>query len=380
MPRASLDENFRTGQQVDQFASLTLKTGEYARLLIPGSKDDAWYEWVHAFRAPYFDEDTGRPVMEDKKRKDGTVYKQVYATTFVGGQICLGDPSVIEGSGNGLDPARCPACASAAKGTRDMAPDRRWAVPVIRYKCVSRGSIELQTPPTAEILVWSMTQRQFNALLDVRPEIRNLFDLPPDQDFEWRIADVVVWCEDENFKRNLFKAPLRPAYGKNAPQGAKVAELVKELWGTVANRPTVAQLRAACGREPDRDFMTTDVETVETAWRRVERFESGVPAVVPAGNGPLSGGVDAPLEKQLDDLLGENPGDDPLAGLSEFAPKQDASASSSAAEADDIFGDAPASQSASPVPAAGPPAGDAALVPAGTAAGKVQSFDDILAD
>jgi hypothetical protein len=375
MPRASLDENFRTGQQVDQFASLTLKTGEFARLLIPGNKDDVWYEWVHAFRAPYFDEDSGRPAMEDKKRKDGSVYKQVYATTFVGGQICLGDPSVIEGSGNGLDPARCPACASAAKGTRGMAPDRRWAVPVIRYKCVSRGSTELQTPPTAEILVWSMTQRQFNALLDVRPEIRNLFDLPADQDFEWRIADVVVWCEDENFKRFLFKAPLRPAYGKNAPQGAKVAELVRDLWGTVANRPTDEQLRAACGKAPDREFMTTDVETVEMAWRKVDRFESGAPV----DNGPVSGGGDKPLDEQLSGLLGDDPLADHPGGLEEFAPKGDEAA---APDVDDIFSDGPAAGAAQE--SAVDPLAEDVPVPAGAAAsngkGSVQSFTDILAD
>lgn len=388
MPRASLTENFRTGPQLDQFAGLTLKTGEYARLLIPVNKDEVWYEWVHAFRAPFFDEDSGKPAMEDKKRKDGVVYKQVYATTFVGGQICLGDPSVIEGSGNGLDPARCPACASAARGTRGMAPDRRWAVPVIRYKCVSRGSTELQTPPTAEILVWSMTQRQFNALLDVRPEIRNLFDLPPDQDFEWRIADVVVWCEDENFKRFLFKSPLRPAYGKNAPQGAKVAELVRDLWGTVANRPTEDQLRAACGKAPDREFMTTDVETVELAWRKVDRFEGGAPAVDPIGNGPVSGAGDKPLDQQLDDLLGDDPLADHPGGLEEFASREDEAAPASAFDTGDIFGesDPAAGGTREPVPAAAEadPLAEDMPVPAGAAAsngsGKVQSFTDILAD
>ena len=384
MPRASLDEKFRTGQQVDAFASLVLKTGEYARLLIPGNKDDVWYEWVHVFRAPYFDEDTGRPAMEDKKRKDGSVYKQVYGTTFVGGQICLGDPSVIEGSGNGLDPARCPACASAARGTRGMAPDRRWAVPVIRYKCTSRGSTELQTPPTAEILVWSLTQKQFNALLDVRPEIRNLFDLPAGHDFEWRIADVVVFCEDENFKRFLFKSPLRPAYGKNAPQGAKVGELVKDLWGTVANRPTDEQLRAACGRAPDREFMATDVETVEMAWRKVDRFESGAPAD-PADSGPLSGNGDKPLDEQLDDLLADDPLAEHPGGLEEFAPRE---SPADALDTDDIFGESspavPATQESAPSSPPADPLAEDAPVPAGVAAsngsGQVQSFTDILAD
>ncbi len=379
MPRASLTESFRTGGQADQFAALELKTGEYARLLIPVNKDEVWYEWVHAFRAPYFDE-KGAPAMEDKKRKDGSVYKQVYALTFVGGQICLGDSSVIEGSGNGLDPVRCPACASAQRGTRGMAPDRRWAVPVIRYKCVSRGSTELQTPPTAEILVWSMTQRQFNSLLDVRPHIRNLLDLAPDADFEWRAADVVVWCEDDNFKRLVFQPPLRPAY-----RDSKVAELVKELWGTKANRPAEDQLRAACGKAPDRDFMTTDVETVEMAWRKIDRYENGVQVTDPVGDGPLSGGPDKPLEDQLNDLLADDPLAEHPGGLDEFAPRD---SGQDDVPADDIFGDSsPAAEPArvlAAAPSADPFAGDDTPAPAparsSNGSGQVQSFADILAN
>jgi hypothetical protein len=379
MPRASLDEGFRTGGQADQFPSLTLVTGEYARLLIPGNRDEVWYEWVHAFRAPYFNED-GSPVMEDKKRKDGSVYKQVYATTFVGGQICLGDPSVIEGSGNGLDPVRCPACASAVKGTRGMSPDRRWAVPVIRYKCTSRGSTELQVPPMAEILVWSMTQRQYNNLLDVRPEIQNLLDLPPGAAFEWRAADVVVWCEDDNFKRHLFKSPLRPAH-----RDPKVAELVKALWGTKSNRPTEAHLRVACGKEPDRDFMTTDVDTVEAAWAKLERFENGIPVPDPISDSALSSGQPGQdLDKSLDDLLADHPG-----GLDEFAPQGSKAAPDQAVD-DDLFGEpaAPPAATREPAPAeqaADPFAEEPAMAGAPAAASNgggrpAQSFDEILAD
>jgi hypothetical protein len=382
MPRASLTEDYRTSDRVDLFAALTLVTGEYARLLIPGKRDDVWYEWVHTFRGPRF-EDNGRPAMEQKKRKDGTVYKEVYATDYVGGQICLGDPSIIESAGNGLDPVHCPACASAEKGTRGMAPDRRWAVPVIRYKCTSKGSTELQDPPMAEILVWSMTQRQYNMLLDVRPHIRNLLDLPADQEFEWQAADVVVWCEDDNFKRMVFQPPLRPAY-----RNADVAALVKRLWGNKANRPTEEQLRAACGKAPDRDFMATDVATVEAGWKKIDRFENGLPPVDPISDTQVAGGQD--LGQQLDDLLGD---DDPLAdhpgGLEEFGSKPAAPVD------DDIFGESDPAVGAvrepAPVPAADDPLADPlaedtapAPVPAAAAAsngnGKVQSFTDILAD
>jgi hypothetical protein len=320
--------------------------------------------------------------MDQKKRKDGSVYKEVYATDYVGGQICLGDPSLIESSGNGLDPVHCPACASAEKGTRGMAPDRRWAVPVIRYKCVSRGSTELQDPPMAEILVWSMTQRQYNALLDVRPHIRNLLDLPPDQEFEWKAADVVVWCEDDNFKRMVFQPPLRPAY-----RNPDVAQLIRKLWGNRANRPTAEQLRAACGKAPDRDFMVIDVGTVEAGWKKIDRFENGLPAVDPVSDHQVSGGQ--PLAEQLDDLLGDDPLADHPGGLEEFAPKDSKPA---ALVEDDIFGDLdPAAEAPSePAPAqdplgddplaSTPPAQAPAAASASNGSGKVQSFTDILAD
>jgi hypothetical protein len=341
-------------------------------------------------RAPILDE-AEMPVIIDKPRKDGSTYPD-YSTRFVGQRICLGDPGIVEDKG--MDPDRCPACAAAQRGVKGMAPERRFAVPVIRYKTKDRskqggGPVDLQSPPQAEILVWKLTQKMFNALMDCKGEIRELLDIPPEQDFNLRAADVVVYCEDGGFQRVVFKAPKRPAYR----QDAAVAQLVRELWGNVDNRPTDAQLRAACGRVGDREYMLVDVEATEHGWKQAERYGKDGTRRPDAGEAPVSGNDDKPLDQQLDALLG----DDPLAGhpggMEEFAPSSPAQ-QAAADIGDDIFGESDPAVGATrePVPAASVPdplADDPlasaeparAPVTAGAAAGngKVQSFDDILA-
>lgn len=390
MPRAQLNENLKSNDAVDQFDALKLETNEWARLLIVDD-ENAWWEWVHSMRAPVLDEDD-LPIIIDKTRRDGTPAGKDFSMGFVGQRICLGDPSIVEDKG--LDPDRCPACAAAARGIKGMSPERRFAVPVIKYKTRDNsrrggGTVDLQNPPQAEILVWKLTQGMFNKLMDTKGEMREVLDIPHGQEFPLRAADVVVFCEDGNFQRITFKTPRRPAY----KQDAAVAELVKALWGEKLNRPTDDQLKAACGRVGDRDYMVIDVERVEHRWTIAERVGlNGTRRPDPTGSGAVSG-QSQDLDKSLDNLLGETS----TAGLEEFAPR---GGDGSAAPADDFFGEkdpavgatreaAPAVDSvpAAPAEPADPfgedavdsvPASAAAGAPAGS--GKVQSFTDILAD
>jgi hypothetical protein len=366
MGRTSITETNRSSDQPDQFPRLKLKTGEVARVLVPDD-ENAWMEWVHSMRAPIIGDD-GAAVMTTKKRKNGDLYED-YDYGFVGQRICLGDSSVVEDKG--VDPARCPACQAAADGIQDMTPVRRFAVPIIRYKAMKpSAAAPLQNPPSAEILVWGLTQRMYNKLLDVKPEIQDLLEIPDGQSFHLRAADIVIECEDGDWQRLNFRAPLRPAHAN-----AKVGELVRELWGNAENRPTDEQLQAACGRAGDRAYMVIDVDDVRNRWRKAE----GGGASDPTGGGSLTEGLD----QLADDLLG--PATDPLAdhpgGTAEFAKPEDRAAVAAAEAADpfaeapapaaparqapdDLFGDAPAP---APAPAA-----------ANGSAAKVQSFDDIL--
>jgi hypothetical protein len=390
MPRAQLDESLKSAGSVDQFDALKLVTGEWARLLIV-DENAAWFEWVHAMRAPVLD-DNEMPVIIDKQRKDGSTYPD-YSTRFVGQRICLGDPAIVEDKG--MDPERCPACAAAQRGVKGMSPERRFAVPVIRYKTRDNskrsggGPVDLITPPQAEILVWKLSQRMFNSLMDCKSEIRELLDLPADQKFNLRAADLVVYCEDGGFQRVVFKAPRRPAY--RADQ--QLANYIKELWGNEDNRPTDAQLKAACGRVGDREYMVVDVEATEHGWRQADKYGKDGTRRPDTDQPPVSSGTDdRPLEQQLDDLLGDPARmEDHPGGLEEFAPREQPA---TAPADDDIFGEKDPAVGASRQPAAAAPADDplaenapADRVPAtagagsnGKASGGVQSFKDILAD
>jgi hypothetical protein len=376
MPRAAISETFKTADGVDQYDYLKLDTGEWARLLVIDD-ENAWWEWVHSMRAPVID-DEDMPVMVNKTRRDGSSAGLDYSMGFVGQRICLGDPSVVEDKG--LDVARCPACESAGHGTKGMAPERRFAVPVIRYKCKKRNSTDLQSTPGGDILVWKLGQRLYNQLIDNKKAIRELLEIPEEQKtFPLRSADIVIECEDGNFNRLAFKPPMRPAY-----RDPKVFEWVKELKADKDIWPTDAQLKAACGRDGDRDHMVMDVQSVEDRWRKAERAgKDGVRRPDPTGNGPVSNGQ-APqdVDASLTDLLADHPG-----GLDEFAP----AASAGPAVSDDPFAEeaaAPAvaapAASAAPAPSADPFAEDAqpalAAAAAPAASGRVQSFVDILAD
>lgn len=383
MPRTSVSETNRNNEQPDQFPRLKLaNTGDMARLLVPDD-ENAWMEFVHGLRAPTIGDD-GKAVIVPKKKKNGDFYDD-YDMGFVGQRICLGDPSILET--REIDPDRCPACAAAKDGIKDMKPQRRYAVPVIRYKTVKLSDVsKLQNPPSAEILIWALTQGMYNKLLDVKPEMRDLLEIPETGEdgkpleFHLRVADIVVVCEDANFSRLGFKAPLRPAH-----RNARIAELVRELWGDQANRPSDIQLKQACGREGDRSYMMIDVDQVRDRWRMAEGLAD------PTGGGSLSGNLDAGLGDLADDLLG--PATDPFdghpGGTAEFAKPEDRAAVAAVEASDDLFADsapAPAAQAAAETAvddlfSSDGPAAAGAAVPAAASNGsapKVQSFDDIL--
>jgi hypothetical protein len=365
MPKARLSDDYKDTANEEQFPAMKLETGEYARFTIP-NEDEIWWEYVHSIRAPVINED-GSPVIEDKKRKDGTVWGQDFALTFVGQRICLGDYAVIEGTGKGLDPDRCPACASAARGTRDMLPSRRFAVPVIKYTPRRRSGTEIQDPPGAALFILKLTQKMYNALMENKGAIRELLDLGPDAEISLKQADLVLYCEDGGFQRLTFKPPMRPAY-----RDQQVFALIGALWANEANRPTDNQMKSACGRfgPGDREYMTRDVSDAERRWRQAETW--GTARQDPTGSGPVSGAA-PDLDKTLDEMLAEHPG-----GSEEFmSPAQRAEKAADAAG--DPFAAPAAAPAAAPpaAPADDPFAGGAPAQPASAAgAGAPEMPDD----
>ena len=343
MPRGTFGDQYKGGGQVDQFDSLKFDTGDYGRVLIP--YDDGWWEYVHSMRAPELDGDD-LPVIINKPLKAGGT-RPDYSMRFVGQRICMGDPAVIEDKGS--DPARCPACAAAQRGVPGMMPERRFALPVIKYNVVSKKSpdVKLQNPPGATILVWKLSQKMYDSLIGYKSEMRAVLGLPDDYDLttlRLNACDVVLWCESGDFQRVLFKTPRKPAHAHPA-----VAAVIRALWGDEANRPTDAQLKAACGRDnldsEARTYMAIDAATVEENWRKAERAGKDPARHDPTGNGAMGGQQD--LAAGLDDLFGE-PGAAPAAasGMSEFDP---ATTSNPAAVANDPDGGSTRAAAAVPV-------------------------------
>ncbi len=280
MARVPVSEEYRTGEGGELFPRLSkLETGEIARLCIPDN--EAWAEWVHTMRAPKIEH--GVAIIINKSRKDGSTYPD-YSYVFVGQRLCLGDPAVIEDKS--IDPARCPACEASQHGIKDMKPVRRFALPVIRYATKNPRTADLRGPGQAgaEVLVWGLTAKMYDQLLDCAKQMREMLRIPPEQAINLRDMDVVVECESSDFQRLVFKPPRFPAY-QDPTVGPEVGRLIGALWSDPENRPTDDQLKAACGRDGDKGYMLVDVRKMEEAWRIAEGGQA------PTSPDPLNGGA-----------------------------------------------------------------------------------------
>lgn len=336
MSRVPITEAYRSDEGADLFPRLKMETGEFARLCLP--EDDGWPERVHTMRAPVIEH--GVAIRTNKPRKDGTTYED-FMYGFVAQRICMGDPAVLEDKN--VDPARCPGCESSVRGTRDMAPHVRWAIPVIRYSTRTKHTADVRNPPGAEVLIWALTGKMFNQLLDCVKQWREINGIPAETPVHLRDMDIVLECESGDFQRVKFHAPRMPAY-RDAAVGADVGRLIGALWADESNRPTDEQLRAACGRDGDVHQMRADVEKVESRWRVADG--AAVPAADPLGGAApgQQGALDTGLASLLD-------GGRPAAGL------QPAAAQAAAA---DPFGSqastaTPATTTATAAPAAAGP-------------------------
>jgi hypothetical protein len=356
MPRTALTAGAHRESQVDRFDQLVLERGTGHRVWVP-NEDFAWMELVHNVRAPVFDE-KDKPLKAQKKVRGG--FKEVFDMDegWLGSPICPGDPKVVEK--NELDADGCPTCAGVKRlldagisDARDLLPQRRYAVPVIRYETQSKSDPAkgLRQPYNAKVLVWRLSQWSWEQVDRVRPQMAPLVGKSDPAEVKLQMTDLVV--SNENGFQKIDKIyPLPCAWRADTDEGREVRKMVLVLWKREENRPTEAQLRAACGREPNRDWMTRDIEDAEFRWRKaVFGVQSG-----PTGDGALSNGTGQDLAGDLEDLLTDDPAADPLAGhpggLDEFASRTPAAPAASADE--DIFGaDAPA-----PAPAPAAPAAD----------------------
>lgn len=356
MPRGDLTDEFTSSSSVPPYDRLKFSDKkEKARITIP-DMGLLWIEWVHTMRAPVLDEG-GNPIETTLSAGKGGKTRTGFATDFVGAFKCLGRQDVMRR--DHLDPDRCPGCAASARGVRDMEPERRFAIPVIRYDTKDKFTTALRNPPGATILIWTLTQKMYDKLMDQRPAIRELLELADDAEVKFRQVDLTIECEDPQFQRTVFGNVLRPAVKHDV-----VKAVVGPLWGDVSNRPTDDQLLHAVVKPKELKWVTRDIEDHEERWAAADRAKNGGPAAKQAANGAgaVSGDADSGLDSLLNNLDDVTP---PPAAPSDGDPFGEDSAKVAAAPApataasDDPFSDdsAPAAPAAAAT-AADDPFGD----------------------
>lgn len=247
MPQIDWKPEFkRTTTQ--EFDRLKLKLNEKARIVL---LEKPTFTWVHTLRAPKIVDGRANKVV--KRRKDGTEYAD-WDMDFIGRPQCLGDHATI--AEDGLDAKNCPICARAKESDETAAPERRFAINVIRYNTKADGS--LVNPFGCTSLVWTFTENGFNKLLDISQE------------------------NGEILGRDLVLGPCQPP---EAFQKFDIAVGAKSVWQDDDKKDTVLathknnrveDLESACGRRVEPKWLRDDVDKIRNRWK-VAQGEKGSP-------------------------------------------------------------------------------------------------------
>ncbi len=272
MPQIDWTPEYKRTTNVE-FDRLKLKVGERARIVL---MEKPTFTWVHTLRAPKIVDGKANKVI--KKRKDGTEYAD-WDMDFVGRPQCLGDHGII--ADEGLDAKNCPVCARAKDSEEAAAPERRFAMNVIKYNTKSDGS--LVAPFGCSSVVWSFTEGIFNKLYDIAQEYGGLVgrDLilgpcqPPEafQKFDITAGAKNLWEADD-----------------------KIKNVVTETYQ--GNR--IEDLEAACGRKAEARWLKEDLNKIAERWR-IAHGDKAAPA------DSTEKGEVASLKGELDNLLSPTP-------------------------------------------------------------------------
>lgn len=241
MPVADFTPEFKRAADND-FDRLKLKLNEKARIVL---LEKPTYSWVHTLRAPKIV--NGQAVMEEKKRGQETI--MTHALDFIGRPLCFGDDGVLHD--DALDPKNCPICKRAKESDEVSAPERRFAVNVIRYG-LQRDGITVSDPFTCSCVVWSFPESTYNKLYGIAQEYKNRGGLigldlilgpcqSPEafQKFDIMAGSEVVWKLDDSITQTVMKT-----YQNNK----------------------VDNLEGACGRKTELRWVRDDLDKIANRW------------------------------------------------------------------------------------------------------------------
>lgn len=239
MPQIDWTPEFKRNTTVE-FDRLKLKVGERARIV---ALEKPHFTWVHTLRAPKIVNGEAHKVI--KRRNDGSEFAD-WDMDFIGRPQCLGDHETI--SSAGLDPANCPVCAYASESEEASAPDRRFAMNVIKYNTRADGTPI--SPFGCSAQVWTFTEGIFNKLYAIAQEYGGLVG-----------HDLVLGpCEaPETFQ----KYPITGG-AKNLWESSE--DIKKNVLETHQNN-RIEDLDAACGRRTEMRWLKEDLTKIRNRWR-----------------------------------------------------------------------------------------------------------------
>ena len=267
MPRVKLDPENKSKSSYD-YPRLSLDRGERARIVCIESEPAM--EWTHVMRAPQIV--NGQVVMETVQNRDGTT-REAPKFDFIGRHICIGDDDVI--ADKGVDIKGCPVCLASTESDAVKAPERRFAMHVVRYK-TQPGSFTVATPFQVELLAWAFADNRFNTLVDFAAEWGDL-----------RKHDIMLGpCESKQFQKWDMSVAAKAEWLLDDDR--------KKLVTATFEENKAKDLESLIGRRLTLDQVTEDLQRVMD--RHAQAF-GGAPVDLPEAEVIAS-------DMELDSLLG----------------------------------------------------------------------------
>jgi hypothetical protein len=242
MGRVAIKKENRV-ETYESFPRLKLDLNEEVRIAF---LEDPEVAWVHTLRRPKIV--NGKPEMVWKETRKGEQY-ETNAMDFVSNPQCLGLEGILEE--RGVDPQNCPACAMSKKGDLTTPPQRRYAAHVFKYN-TKQNSMELASPYSGQVVVWSFTDKMFNKLIDLTDE-----DVAGPLDEH----DIKITCKSKEFQQFELTPLNKAAWAMTAS--------TREQTETAMTENKAKDLSLMCGRKMTREAIQDDLDAIEEAWRIV---------------------------------------------------------------------------------------------------------------
>jgi len=274
MPRVEFVEENVKKNDYDYPKFKLEKKGEIARVAV---LEAPVAEFVHNLRKPKLV--NGVPQKETKTKRNGEQYED-YVYEFVARPICLGDYGVLESDGS--DPDKCPICAEAKRSDRFYAPQRRFAMHLVRYE-TRANSAEVKEPFSARTEVYSFTDKVFGELYSFKQ-----------QGFDLRKHDIIFKAENPTFAGYNLSTTMDAEWLKSDERKKYVAGLMQA-------DNLAPDLSIFCGSRKSEKQIEYDIRAINEAWEIATgvRTQSATDAALSTVGGNLS-----LVDGGLDDILG----------------------------------------------------------------------------